>query len=46
VVAPSSQEGGGDDVKALRQELLDLKITNRGKGHFIEQRQKEGKISR
>ncbi|MCI0620554.1 MAG: hypothetical protein L0387_02600, partial [Acidobacteria bacterium] len=30
-----------EQVKALKQEVLDLKITNRGKDYFIEQLQKE-----
>jgi hypothetical protein len=29
------------DIKALKLELMDLKITNRGKDYFIEQLQKE-----
>jgi hypothetical protein len=29
------------DIKALKQEIMDLKITNRGKDYFIEQLQKE-----
>jgi len=41
--AGSSPEMTADaaDVKALKQELMDLKITNRGKDYFIEQLQKE-----
>lgn len=30
-----------DEIKALRQEVMDLKITNKGKDYFIEQMQKE-----
>jgi hypothetical protein len=30
-----------DEVKALRQEITDLRITNRGKDYFIEQLQRE-----
>lgn len=33
--------GDAHDLKALRQEIMDLKITNRGKDYFIEQLQKE-----
>ena len=29
------------DIKSLKQEIVDLKITNRGKDYFIEQLQKE-----
>lgn len=35
------EHGGGSDLRALRQELLDLKITNRAKDMFIEQLQSE-----
>jgi len=37
--APAKPET--DEIKALRQEVMDLKITNRGKDYFIEQMQKE-----
>jgi len=30
-----------EDIKGLRQEIMDLKITNRGKDYFIEQLKKE-----
>ena len=37
--APAKPEA--DEIKALRQEVMDLKITNKGKDYFIEQMQKE-----
>jgi len=36
---PTKQET--DEIKSLRQEVMDLKITNKGKDYFIEQMQKE-----
>jgi hypothetical protein len=37
----ASTDEADEEVKALRQEIFDLKITNRGKDYFIEQLQKE-----
>ena len=40
---PSAPEQGGnsEQLKALRQEVIDLKIVNQGKNYFIDQLQKE-----
>lgn len=40
-VAPAGRDEDADDLRAMRQEIMDLKITNRGKDLFIEQLQKE-----
>jgi len=39
-----ADEVGSVEIKALEQEILDLKITNRGKDYFIEQLQKEREV--
>jgi len=38
---PGIAEEETSQIKGLEQEILDLKITNRGKDYFIEQLQKE-----
>lgn len=42
-LAQVDEPAGADtyEIKSLRQEIVDLKITNRGKDYFIEQLQKE-----
>ena len=37
----TSGRGNSEDLRTLKQEILDLKITNKGKDYFIEQLQKE-----
>ena len=41
VTQEQARRADGEEVKSLRQEIMDLKITNRAKDMFIEQMQKE-----
>jgi hypothetical protein len=38
---PAAPEGDPEDVRGLKQELMDLKITNRAKDMFIDQLKSE-----